>query len=278
MFRNTYTGIAVLVTAFVASGCVSTGEFEKMKSVKDQEIKALEQQNAVLAKQTLTLEDMKAELEAEKGTLEEQKRSLLEQRADLELQRMALLEKNTASQQQVGSLEAEKAALLAASQERQSQYDTLVQNLSKEVERGQLKVRQYQNMLSVDLAEQIFFDSGRASLKSGGKEVLTKVGDALKSYDNKVIRVIGHTDNVPLAKSLRNIFPTNWELSVARATNVVRFLQDVGIPPERMVASGRGEYNPVASNDTVEGRQKNRRIEIVLIDQSLANEMSKPAE
>jgi chemotaxis protein MotB len=130
-------------------------------------------------------------------------------------------------------------------------------------------------MLAVDLAEQIFFDSGRATLKAGGKDVLKKVGEALKGYENKIIRVVGHTDNVPVAKSLQSTFPTNWELSVARATNVVRFLQDVGIPPERMVPSGRGEYDPVASNDTAEGRQKNRRIEIMLIDKNLANEMGK---
>jgi chemotaxis protein MotB len=127
----------------------------------------------------------------------------------------------------------------------------------------------------VDLAEQIFFDSGRATLKAGGKKVLKKVGDALKGYQDKIIRVVGYTDNVPVAKSLQGRYPTNWELSVARATTVVRFLQDAGVPPERMVASGRGEYDPVASNDTPEGRQKNRRIEIMLIDQSLANEMQK---
>jgi chemotaxis protein MotB len=86
---------------------------------------------------------------------------------------------------------------------------------------------------------------------------------------------VGYTDNVPVAKSLQGTYPTNWELSVARATTVVRFLQDSGVPPERMIASGRGEYDPVASNDTPEGRQKNRRIEIMLIDQSLANEMGK---
>jgi chemotaxis protein MotB len=153
----------------------------------------------------------------------------------------------------------------------------LVQNLSKEVRKGHLQVKQYQNMLTVDLAEQIFFDSGRATLKPAGKEILKKVGDALKGYENKVIRVVGHTDNVPIAKSLQDKFPSNWELSVARATTVVRFLQDVGVPPERMVASGRGEYDPVASNDTPEGRQKNRRIEIMLIDKSLESEMSKPA-
>ena len=138
-------------------------------------------------------------------------------------------------------------------------------------------MRQYKDMLTVDLAEQIFFDSGRATLKAGGKDVLKKVGEALKGYQNKIIRVVGYTDNVPVAKSLQGTYPTNWELSVARATNVVRFLQDTGVPPERLVASGRGEYDPVATNDTPEGRQKNRRIEIMLIDQSLANEMAKPA-
>jgi chemotaxis protein MotB len=148
-----------------------------------------------------------------------------------------------------------------------------VKDLSNEVQKGQLQVKQYQNMLSVDLAEQIFFDSGKATLKPGGKDVLKKVGDALKGYENKVIRVVGHTDNVPVAKSLQGTFPSNWDLSVARATNVVRYLQEVGVPPERMVASGRGEYDPVATNDTPEGRQKNRRIEIMLIDQNLANEM-----
>ena len=178
--------------------------------------------------------------------------------------------------QDIAALEQHQRALETSSQQRQAQYDALVNKLSKEVQSGQLKVRQYQNMLSVDVAEQIFFDSGRAVLKTSGKEVLMQVGEALKSYDKKIIRVVGYTDNVPISKAIQNVYPTNWELSVARATNVVRFLQEVGVPPERLVASGRGEYAPVASNDTPEGRQKNRRIEIILIDQSLAEEMSKP--
>lgn len=261
MIGKTYIGIAILAAAFIASGCVSTGTFEKMQAGKNDEIAMLQQQKAALEQQRSELEKQSAELA--------QQKSRLEQQSD-ELERQ-----NIATQQQVGSLQQQKAALLAASQQRQQQYDALVQGLSKEVEQGQLQVRQYQNMLAVDLAEQIFFDSGRAALKAGGKDVLKKVGEALKGYENKVIRVVGHTDNVPLAKSLQSTFPTNWELSVARATNVVRFLQEVGIPPQRMVASGRGEYDPVAPNDTPEGRQKNRRIEIMLIDQSLANEMEK---
>ena len=236
MNRKIHIGIAVLAAAFFMSGCVSTGTFEKMQAGKNEEIKALQQQ--------------KTALEQDNAALKEQNASHMQQ--------------NAVIQEKVGSLE-----------QQQKQYNALVQGLATEVQKGQLQVRQYQNMLAVDLAEQIFFDSGRATLKPGGKQVLKKVGEALKAYENKLIRVVGYTDNVPVAKALQGRYPTNWELSVARATTVVRFLQDVGIPPERMVASGRGEYSPVASNDTPEGREKNRRIEIMLIDKNLVDEIEK---
>jgi chemotaxis protein MotB len=240
MTKRLRISIAVLAAGVIASGCVSTGTYKKMEADKNGEIAALQQQ--------------KAAVESQKKDLDQQSK---------------------AQQQQLAQLEQQRAALVAANQQRQQQYDALVQGLAKEVEKGQLQVRQYQNMLAVDLAEQIFFDSGRATLKAGGKDVLKKVAEALKGYESKIIRVVGHTDNVKVAKSLQGTFPTNWELSVARATNVVRFLQDSGIPPERMIPSGRGEYEPVAPNDTPEGRQKNRRIEIMLIDKSLVSEMTK---
>jgi len=246
--------MVVLAAGLIVSGCVSTGTYEKMETGKNQEIAALQKE--------------KSALEQQKGDLEKDNKGLSQQIAALEQQK-------TAAQQQVASLEQQKTSLMASSQQTQKQYEALVQGLSKEVEKGQLQVRQYKNMLSVDLAEQIFFDSGRATLKKGGKDVLKKVGDALKGYENKIIRVVGHTDNVPVAKSLQSTYPSNWDLSVARATNVVRYLQEVGVPPERMVPSGRAEYDPVASNDTPEGRQKNRRIEIMLIDKSLVSEMTR---
>jgi chemotaxis protein MotB len=247
MMKHLRISVAVLAAGFIASGCVSSGTFKKMEATKNGEIAAVQQEKAALEKQN----------------------------ADLNQKVSSLEQQNAAAQEKVGSLEQEKASLAASSQQSQKQYEELVQNLSKEVEKGELQVKQYKNMLSVDLAEQIFFDSGKATLKKGGKAVLKKVGDALKGYENKIIRVVGHTDNVPVAKSLQKTFPSNWDLSVARATNVVRFLQEVGIPPERMVAAGRAEYDPVAPNDTPEGRQKNRRIEIMLIDKSLVSEMRK---
>jgi len=245
MIRHHYIGVAVIAAGLVGSGCVSTGKFKDMETQKDTEITSLQQQNHAL--------------EGEKEALE---------------QRQVELQRNIDQlQQQAGSLAVEKAMVSSDSARQKAQYEALLRQLSKEAAKGQLQIRQYQNMLTVDLAEQIFFDSGRATLKKSGKDVLKKVGEALKGYDDKLIWVVGHTDNVPVAKSLQGTFPTNWELSVARATNVVRFLQETGVPPEHMVASGRAEYDPVAPNDTPEGRQKNRRIAIILIDRNLVSSL-----
>ena len=263
MKRSLHIGLAVLAVMVIASGCVSTGKFKKMETTKNDEIASLQEQKSGLEKAKASCEKDSAGLKQQVGTLSQQVDSLTQQNDDIK--------------KDVGALQQEKAALVAADQQRRQQYEALVQGLAKEVEKGQLQVKQYKNMLSVDLAEQIFFDSGKATLKKGGKEVLKKVAEALKGYESKIIRVVGHTDNVPVAKSLQATFPSNWELSVARATNVVRYLQEAGIPPERMVPSGRGEYDPVAPNDTPEGRQKNRRIEIMLIDKSLVSEMTRAA-
>lgn len=232
--RDIFAGSAVFAAVMLLSGCVTKGEYQQLEAQKNQEIQALK---------------------SEQQALEKKRSELQEQIQALESQRTAL--------------EQEKTQLLASNQQNQAQYDALVRNLTEEVKKGELQVRQFKNMLTVDVAEQMFFDSGQAHLKTTGKTVLKKVGDTLKGYENKVIRVIGHTDNVPIAKNLQKAFPSNWELSVARATTVVRYLQDVGIPAERMIASGRAEYAPVASNDTPEGRKKNRRIEITLVDHNL---------
>ncbi len=252
MNTKIHVSIAALAAAFAMSGCVSTGDFDKMQNAKNSEIATLKQQNASLQQDNSTLKQQKASLEQDNAALKQQA---------------------GARQQEVGALEAQQSALLASGQRRQQQYDALVKSLSAEVQKGEIQIKQYQNMLTVELAEQIFFDTGRAALKPGGKAVLKKLAVELKKMDNKLIRVEGHTDNVPIAKPLQHIFPTNWELSVTRATNVVRFLQDAGVPPENLIASGRSEYDPEASNDTPEGRQANRRIEIMLIDKSLASEM-----
>jgi len=228
---------AVVLATAVTAGCVSQGSYDKLEADSKKEAQTLQSQTAALEKEKAALEQQQGEL-----------------------------------RKQINALEQQRAQLLDASKQTQSQYDALVANLNEEVKKGQLQVRQYKDMLTVDVAEQLLFDSGKADLKDTGKAVLKKVGDALKGLDDKVIRVIGHTDNVPITKSLLKTFPSNWELSVARATTVVRYLQEVGVPPERMIASGRGEYQPIAENDNADGRRKNRRTEITLVDKNLAQE------
>ncbi|UCE08108.1 MAG: OmpA family protein, partial [bacterium] len=145
-------------------------------------------------------------------------------------------------------------------------YDELVANMKEEIEQGQIKVTQLADRLSVSMVEKILFPSGSAEVTSAGMGVLRRVGKILKTTKNKLIRVEGHTDNVPIHPRLQKQFPTNWELSTTRATNVVRILQeDVGIEGPRLQAVGMSEYRPVASNATPAGRNKNRRIEIALL-------------
>jgi chemotaxis protein MotB len=251
-----------MAAAFALGGCVTQGTYDKLEAEKAQEVGTLQSQREALERE-------RNALRAQKGLLEKDTTQLESDKSALERDRERLRAENEA-------LEQEKSKLLDASRQTQSQYDAVVAGLSQELEKGELQVRRYQDMLTVEVAEQLFFDSGRSTLKDTGKTVLKKVADALKSYQDKAIRVVGHTDNVPIAKSLQKRFPSNWELSSARATTVVRFLQEAGIEPERLVATGRAEYAPVAANDSEDGRQKNRRIEITLVERGLLRE--RPAE
>ncbi len=147
-------------------------------------------------------------------------------------------------------------------------YDELVQDMKQEIEDGKIKITRMADRLSVSMVDKILFPSGEAEVTPEGIQVLERVGNVLKNTKNKIIRVEGHTDNVPISSKLIQKYPTNWELSNARATNVVRFLQDkVGIEPERLEAVGLAEFHPIASNETAEGRSQNRRIEIILLPQ-----------
>ena len=183
----------------------------------------------------------------------------------------------SACREQVAQAEKEKAELLAREQKSKATYEQLMGQLQKEVSEGQIAIQQFEDKLTLNVAEKIFFDSGSAELKPGGKEVLSKVGHIVKGLTDKVIRVEGHTDNVPISPSLRATYPTNWELSAARASTVVRFLQEfAGVPPEMLAAAAFGEYRPIALNDTPANKQKNRRIEIVLQNRDVMKRTEAP--
>lgn len=174
-------------------------------------------------------------------------------------------------------VEQERIAREARIAQMKSTYDELVQKMETEIQRGEITISELQGKLTVNMVERILFDSGKADIKPAGLEVLKRVGDILKEVADKNIRVEGHTDNVPISPRLQQTFPSNWELSTARATNVVHFLQDrVGIAGERLSASGLSQYSPVAANDTLEGRAQNRRIQIELVP--LEAKVVKPLE
>jgi chemotaxis protein MotB len=150
-----------------------------------------------------------------------------------------------------------------------STYDELVSDMQEEIKQGQIQITRMADRLSVSLVDRILFPSGEAEITPDGLKVLERVGKVLKGTEGKIIRVEGHTDSVAISTKLRDRFPTNWELSTARASNVVRFLQDsVGIEPKRLRAVGLSSYHPVASNRTVSGRSQNRRIEIGLLPEA----------
>ncbi len=139
-------------------------------------------------------------------------------------------------------------------------------SMKEQIEAQEIKIEEIEGKLKVTFVDKILFDTGSVEINQRGKEVLLTIAGSLKENENQNIVVEGHTDNVPIGMVLRDRFPTNWELSAARATAVVRFLQDNGgLKPERLTASGYSYYRPVASNDTEEGRSQNRRIEIILI-------------
>ncbi len=147
-----------------------------------------------------------------------------------------------------------------------STYDQLMNDLRAEIAQGQIQITRLADRLSVSMVDRILFPSGEADITPAGLRILRRVGDVLKTTQDRIVRVEGHTDNVVISERLRGTFPTNWELSTARATNVVRFLQDsVGMDPARLQAVGLSEYHPIATNATARGRSQNRRIEIALL-------------
>ena len=172
------------------------------------------------------------------------------------------------NQQMAASMEQERQARQAQLDAIQGTYNELVGKLETEIERGEVTISELKGKLTVNVVDQILFDSGQAELKPAGLEVIQRIGDILKTATGKEVQVEGHTDNVPISPRLQATFPSNWELSTARATTVLHFLQDkVGISGERLSAVGYGEYRPISSNSDSAGRRQNRRIQIILVDQ-----------
>lgn len=178
-----------------------------------------------------------------------------------------------AAKEEADKMRAEMGGLredLAKSTAQKAQDDKLLEQLKKEMGAGGAEVTGEGQRITVTMVDKILFKSASADLTPKGEEELRKLGGVLKGVEDKLIEVCGHADNLPVESAIKELYPTNWELSTARATNVVRFLQDeAGVKPRRLKAAGYGSTRPVASNKKEAGRAKNRRIEILLLPEKM---------
>ena len=159
-----------------------------------------------------------------------------------------------------------KKALVETEVERmKSTYESLIDDLEEQIEKQEVTIEQFEQEISVAFVDRILFDFGKATITAGGEEILQKVGETLRGVEDRRIRVVGHTDNRPILPEYHYKFPSNWELSSTRASAVVRYFQnEIGLDPRSLEAVGRSFYDPVANNETAEGRAQNRRVEIII--------------
>ena len=234
------------------------GEIESLQA----EIAGLEAEMAQNARESAALE---ADLRAQIADLEERgaNSAALFEEARQEVYRLeAVLNERGAEYR---TLQRRLDALRAVEQEvreRNAIYEDVIGRFRSLMDGGQLSVDIVRGRLVILLPQDVLFGSGSASLGAEGRSVLAEVARVLAEFPDRRFQVEGHTDNVPIATER---FPSNWELSSARALAVVRLLAQQGVDPANVSGAAYGEFQPVASNDDREGRARNRRIEIVML-------------
>ncbi|MBD3296454.1 MAG: OmpA family protein [Candidatus Omnitrophica bacterium] len=175
--------------------------------------------------------------------------------------------KNKRDRQQIKQLERQISELERKRMQEKEQFEEtrrmLQKRLQQQIDDENVSLSMDERGLVIVLSDEILFDSGRAEIRKGAYPVLTQVGEVIvNKVPNKNIGISGHTDNIPIRHSS---WKSNWELSTARATNVLHYLIEQGVSPDRLSATGYGEHRPVASNETAVGRAKNRRVEILIL-------------
>jgi chemotaxis protein MotB len=261
--------LAFAALALSLAGCVSLGKYEKKeaeasrfrqdwedevakRAVLQEKISAMQAQIDTLSADMTSLREKLRYDEGSLATKEAELRSTRDRLAEVQ----ALVDELSKSKRK---LEAAKAEL----EKKSDEYASLASSLRGEIEAGRIELMELRGRTTVQLKDKILFASGSSTLGAEGKDALRRVAEALRNLQGKVIRVEGHTDNVPTGAG--GPFPSNWELSTARALAVVHALKDAGVDPTRLSGAGFAEFQPIATNDTPEGRSLNRRIEIVLV-------------
>jgi chemotaxis protein MotB len=237
-----------LILALVMGAC--SGHPSKAElDAKTQEAENAKHEAEAAKKQAA---DLQQQLTTEEQTIGDLKNSL------------GIAQSQAMTDDQKAQLEEAKRAVQEA-QERGKLLDDLTGRFKQMIAAGRVKVTIRRGRVVLQLHDDILFDAGDAELKPDGKKAVAEVAATLRSVGAKRFQVAGHTDSQPLTAATKQKFPTNWELSAARAVAVVKLLTDEHVDPGVLSAAGYGPYDPVASNATPDGQATNRRIEITLV-------------
>lgn len=262
--------ILVLVVASVfLSSCVSKKKFTEMETNYNQKSQELVDTKADLLKCQVDAESREALLNQQIESLLKDKEQTLEYVDNLTVLSKSASENIKETLAQMGKKDEYIMHVQKAMSRKDSINLALGYQLKSVLNDGfndqDIEVNVEKTVVYINISDKLLFKSGSATISKRANEVLGKVAKVIAAQPTLEVMVEGYTDNKPISTAG---IKDNWDLSVKRATSVVRVLQnDFEIAPERLVAAGRSEYKPVASNDTVEGRQKNRRTRIVLIPQ-----------
>ena len=239
MSKNRLFYIACFVCLLFLS-CVSKGKYVDLETDLQNTQQKLEQNQKELA-----------DLQDKHSNLENEKQNLIQTSRDLNLK---LKKEKTVVK--------EKTKVISDLEDTKKKIE---EGLKEQIANQQIKIEEIEGKLKLTFVDKILFNSGSTKINKKGKEILLTFAESIQEDKDHNILVEGHTDNVGVGSALKSKFPSNWELSTARSSAVVRFLQEEGsIEPERLSAIGFSYFKPVASNDEEEGRSQNRRIEIIL--------------
>lgn len=181
------------------------------------------------------------------------------------------LAENQTNRDAIAALKGHVADLQKQKEQVTQSSKTLEDEMRSQLESKDVTISKLQGKLTVNILDNVMFDSGEAVLKPDGEAVMKKIASILTEHPQLMIQVVGHTDNVPIRPGPHTKFASNWELSTARALAAVHFLtEQSGVDPRRVGAVGYGEFRPVADNATPDGRAKNRRIAITILPDEFA--------
>lgn len=244
------TPLAILLATVLGVGCVSQGKYDEAVSKTKLTQAQLERSNQSLAESAARADQQRAEIARLEALIGSLSRSSSSDRASSDAA-IADLRKR---------LDELKSAH-AAADARAAIFRDVALRLKKQVDAGDLTIVVRDGRMVLQLPNDVLFDTGRTEIKPAGKSALEAIAGVLASMPARHFQVAGHTDNVPIHTGR---FPSNWELSSARALGVVHFLIEKGVSPDALSAAGYGEMDPVAANGDAGGRRQNRRTEIVL--------------